>query len=72
MAAATAEQITKNIESISNVTNESTGGVQQIARAAEDLNKLTVNLQEVVSKFKLDDNLMNKTYKKNHLIKKIA
>jgi methyl-accepting chemotaxis protein len=62
--AATAEQITRNIESISNVTNKSTGGVQRIARAAEDLNNLTVNLQEVVSKFKLDDNLMNKTYKK--------
>jgi len=29
-------------------------GVQQIARASEDLTKLTTNLQELVSRFKLD------------------
>ena len=50
-----AEQISKNIESISNVTNESAAGVQQIARAAEDLNRLTVNLQELVSRFKIGE-----------------
>ncbi len=49
------EQISKNIEAISNVTNESASGVQQIARAAEDLNRLTINLQELVSKFKIQD-----------------
>lgn len=46
-----AEQISKNIESISSVTNQSAAGVQQIARAAEDLNNLTVNLQNLVSQF---------------------
>ncbi|MDP1994142.1 MAG: methyl-accepting chemotaxis protein, partial [Ignavibacteria bacterium] len=34
-----AEQISKNIEAISSVTHESAAGVQQIARAAEDLNR---------------------------------
>ena len=68
-----AEQISKNIESISNVTNESTAGVQQIARAAEDLNRLTLNLQELVSRFKIEggaDNQSkrtNTTFGKSHL-----
>ena len=49
-----AEQISKNIEGINNVTKESAAGIQQIARASEDLSRLTVNLQELVSKFKID------------------
>jgi methyl-accepting chemotaxis protein len=55
-----AEQISKNVEGISNITNESAAGVQQIARAAEDLSRLTINLQEQISKFKLDDNHLGK------------
>lgn len=51
-----AEQISKNIEGISNVTHESAAGVQEIARAAEDLNRLTVNLQELISRFKINGN----------------
>jgi hypothetical protein len=35
------------------VTNESATGTQQIARAADDLNRLTVNLQNLITKFKL-------------------
>jgi methyl-accepting chemotaxis protein len=50
---ATSEQISKNIEAISNVTQESTAGIQQIAKASEDLNQLTLNLQELVGHFKL-------------------
>jgi methyl-accepting chemotaxis protein len=50
---ATAEQISKNIEAISSVTQQSSAGVQQIARAADDLSNLTVNLQELISKFKI-------------------
>ncbi len=49
-----AKQISKNIEAISSVTHESAAGVQQIARAAEDLNRLTVNLQELTSLFTID------------------
>lgn len=54
-----AEQISKNIEGISNVTNESAAGVQEIARASEDLSRLTINLQELISKFKIDDRMDN-------------
>ncbi|MDP2304148.1 MAG: hypothetical protein Q8N03_17200, partial [Ignavibacteria bacterium] len=42
-----------NIEGISNVTNESSTGIQQIATAAEDLNKLTNNLQNLVRQFNI-------------------
>jgi len=56
-----AEQISKNIETISGVTHESAIGVQQIARAAEDLNQLTVRLQELTSRFKVDSMLLSKS-----------
>ena len=51
----TADQISKSIEGISTVTQQSAAGIQQIARAAEDLNQLTVNLQHLVSKFKISE-----------------
>ena len=50
-----AEQISKNIEAISNVTHESAAGIQQIAGSAEDLSRLTVNLQELTARFKLQN-----------------
>jgi methyl-accepting chemotaxis protein len=46
-----AEQISKNIDGIRNVTQQTAGGIEQIARAAEDLSRMTVNLQELVAKF---------------------
>jgi methyl-accepting chemotaxis protein len=60
-----AEQISKNVEGISNVTRESAAGVQQIAHASEDLNRLTVNLQELISRFKIDEN--SKTGQQRHI-----
>jgi methyl-accepting chemotaxis protein len=48
-----AEEISKNIDSISNVSNESATGLQQIAHASEDLNNLTTNLQNLISKFNI-------------------
>lgn len=48
------EQISKSLESISNVTHQSASGIQQIARAAEELNNLTLNLQNLVSAFKIE------------------
>ena len=51
---ATAEQISKNIEGVSSVTQQSAAGTEQIARAAEDLNRLTLNLQEMINKFKVE------------------
>ncbi len=53
--AATAEEIGKNIEAISNVTNEAASGIQLIAQSAENLNKLTVTLQSLVHQFKIND-----------------
>lgn len=52
-----AELISRNIEGISSVTQESAAGIQQIARAAEDLSRLTVNLQQLVGRFKLNNNM---------------
>jgi methyl-accepting chemotaxis protein len=51
-----AEQISKNIVSINNVAQETATGIQQIARASEDLNRLTVNLQDLTSRFKIEEN----------------
>ncbi len=50
----TAEQISRNIEVINSVAQESTNGVQQIAGAAADLNRLTNNLQEIATQFKIN------------------
>ncbi|MEI7811031.1 MAG: methyl-accepting chemotaxis protein [Ignavibacteria bacterium] len=50
------EEISNNIEGISSVIHQSAAGTQQIARAAEDLNKLTLNLQDLVGRFKIDNN----------------
>ncbi len=50
---ATVEQISNNIESINNVTNETSNGIQQIAHAAEALNRLTAELQDLFGRFKL-------------------
>jgi methyl-accepting chemotaxis protein len=49
---ATSEQISKSIEAINNVTRESSAGLQEIARASENLSSLTVNLQGLIAKFK--------------------
>lgn len=51
----TSEEISKSIEAINNVTRESAAGVQQVASAAEDLNRLTVKLQQLVASFKIDE-----------------
>jgi methyl-accepting chemotaxis protein len=51
----TSEQISKSIEMISNVTQESAAGIAQVSKASEDLNRLTINLQELISRFKLDN-----------------
>ena len=43
------------MEGISKVTGETAQGTQQIARAAEDLNRLTENLQNLIAAFTLGD-----------------
>ena len=47
------EQISRNVESITKVTHESATGTQQIARAADDLNRLTEGLQQMLERFHL-------------------
>ncbi|MGK9475611.1 HAMP domain-containing methyl-accepting chemotaxis protein [Melioribacter sp. OK-6-Me] len=51
---AAVEQIGKNIEFINNVTGQSAMGIQQIAKASENLRNLTENLQSLVMRFKID------------------
>ncbi len=58
---AVAEQISKNIETISNVTHQASAGTQQIAKSAEDLSRLTNNLLIQIGKFKIN----NASYKKS-------
>ncbi|MDP4173216.1 MAG: methyl-accepting chemotaxis protein [Bacteroidota bacterium] len=51
MQASSSEEISRNIEAITKVTNKSTTEIQQIASAASDLDKLTLNLQQLIGKF---------------------
>jgi methyl-accepting chemotaxis protein len=48
-----AEQISRNIDGISSVAGETATGTAQVARAAEDLNRLTENLGDLVQHFKV-------------------
>ncbi len=58
----TSEYISKNILNISNVTNENSAGLNQITHAADDLNNLTQNLLQLVSKFRLEKTEMEINY----------
>ncbi len=49
----TSGEISKNVELISTVSNQSANGISQIAQAADDLNRLTSNLHSLITKFKL-------------------
>lgn len=50
---ATAEEISRNLESITNVTNDTASGIQQVARSAEELHQQTDHLVKLVMNFKL-------------------
>ena len=63
---ATAEQVSTNVEAINNVANESAAGVQQIASASEDLNRLTENLSNLVDQFKIENGNKNQGYSIGH------
>ncbi len=47
------EEISRNIEAINAVTGQSSSGIQQVAKASQDLSQLTVNLEALISKFKI-------------------
>lgn len=49
-----AKLINKNIELINNVAHEATQGINQIARSSEDLINLTVKLERLVDRYKID------------------
>jgi methyl-accepting chemotaxis protein len=51
----TSAQIARNVEAISTVTGETAQATQQIAKTAEDLNRLTENLQHIVDRFRLEN-----------------
>ena len=51
--AGTSEEISRNVELISSVTRETATGIQQIAKTAEDVNKLTETLQRHIGRFKI-------------------
>lgn len=51
-----AEQISKNVEGINDVSQQNASSVQLVAQAAEDLNQLTNNLQNLISNFKISNN----------------
>ena len=50
------EEINNNIEQIARLVRESSDGAQQSAKACQDLSGLALDLQNMVSKFKLEDN----------------
>jgi len=52
-----AEQISKNVESINMVTTETAAGIQHIAKASNDLKKLTEKLNNIVLNFKISENI---------------
>jgi methyl-accepting chemotaxis protein len=60
------EQISKNVAASNQVTAETAAGTQQIAHAAEDLNRLTENLQELLAQFKLTGESAGGTHHGHH------
>ena len=58
---ATAEQISKSINGINTVAQESAIGIQQVAGAANDLSQLAEKLQDLVQSFKLDERRTQET-----------
>lgn len=76
VAAASEEQsakteiINRNMEIISDSTQENSAGVAQIARASEDLSRLAVNLQHLAGQFKVQQNEKELTPEKETTYKK--
>ncbi len=50
----TSQSISENIDTISSATQQSAAGTSEIAKTAEDLSRLTENLQQVIGQFVLD------------------
>jgi methyl-accepting chemotaxis protein len=52
---AAAEEISKNIDNILNVTKDSSEQVRKVVNSAEDLNKFTNQLKNLISVYKFSD-----------------
>lgn len=52
----TSKQVSTNVENISNIIQESAQAVSQIAEASNDLTRLAMNLQDLLSMFRLSEN----------------
>jgi methyl-accepting chemotaxis protein len=55
----TAEQISRNIETMSGVTQESASGIEHVAKAADDLNRMTEKLRNLILQFKVEEEVKN-------------
>jgi methyl-accepting chemotaxis protein len=53
--AATTQEVSSNVEQIAKITNESSSGAQQSARACQELSGLALELQNLVSQFRLGE-----------------
>lgn len=53
----TSDQIAKNIVSISDVTNDSVNNIHSISTSAEDLNKMTIQLRQLMASFVISNNV---------------
>lgn len=63
-----AELMSRNIEGINQVISESAIGVNEIANASEDLNRLTLNLQNLIGKFKIEYKTTDNKKRTNFLL----
>jgi len=63
---ATSKQVSENVENISEMIQKSVQSISQISDATNDLTKLALNLQELLSMFRLSDSDIQ------HKIKKIT
>jgi methyl-accepting chemotaxis protein len=61
----TSEQMSKNIEGINTVIQESSLGIREIPRAADDLSRLTQNLQELIAQFRISKGASQKLIASN-------
>ncbi|MBX3043026.1 MAG: Cache 3/Cache 2 fusion domain-containing protein [Candidatus Kapabacteria bacterium] len=52
---ATSEQISKNVIAISKVTADSTSRVEDVAKTSDELARMTEQLRDLISSFKVDD-----------------
>jgi methyl-accepting chemotaxis protein len=63
-----AENISRNIEGITTAVHQSASGTQEIARSAENLNKLTENLEYLIKRFTIGSGQQHLHLNKRNLV----